>query len=171
LRLPGRPAPLLGPIPGLGRGCRRGDPVLLRRSGADLARLLGATGDRSRAAAVGAAIQALADANPGIARLRGIALHCQGLAADDPEVLEQAAAAYRQGSPPLELARACEDVGAALGARARGRRRLLRCWRRPLTCTTSSRHPEISLGWTRPFEQWGHRRVAGAQKPANKRLG
>jgi DNA-binding CsgD family transcriptional regulator len=45
--------------------------------------------------------------------INGAALHCQGLVADDAEILHAAAGAYARGSRPLQLALASEDAGAA----------------------------------------------------------
>ena len=45
--------------------------------------------------------------------LRGAALRCQGLAADDPGLLEAAALAYADASRPLELALAAEAAAVA----------------------------------------------------------
>ncbi len=44
----------------------------------------------------------------------GAALRCRGLVGGDPDVLLTAVQTYRQLSPTIELAFACEDAGAAL---------------------------------------------------------
>jgi DNA-binding CsgD family transcriptional regulator len=87
--------------------------------GPDLVRLSLAAGQARRAAEVSVGVQALAAANPGVARLEGAALQCRGLVADDPEPLLRAAAAHRRGPRPLELARACEDAAVTLVRAAR----------------------------------------------------
>jgi DNA-binding CsgD family transcriptional regulator len=87
--------------------------------GPDLVRLSLAAGHADRAAEASVGVQALAAANPEVARLQGVALQCRGLVAGDPETLLQAVAAHRRGPRPLELARACEDAAAALVRAAR----------------------------------------------------
>jgi DNA-binding CsgD family transcriptional regulator len=87
--------------------------------GPDLVRLSLAAGHADRAAEVSAGVEALAAANPEVARLQGAALQCRGLVADDPETFLEAAAAHRRGPRPLELARACEDAATALVRAAR----------------------------------------------------
>jgi DNA-binding CsgD family transcriptional regulator len=87
--------------------------------GPDLVRVSLAAGHADRAAQVSVGVQALATANPEVARLQGAALQCRGLVVDDPEVLLQAVAVHRRGPRPLELARACEDAAAALVQAAR----------------------------------------------------
>jgi hypothetical protein len=47
------------------------------------------------------------------------ARRCQGLAADDPEVLRAAVDAYGRSGRPLELALAAEDAAAAFARRGR----------------------------------------------------
>ncbi len=80
--------------------------------GADLVRLALAAGDLGRARAVSAAVTEVAAGNE-VPWITGAALHCQGLVADDAELLQAAAAACARGSRPLQLALACEDAGAA----------------------------------------------------------
>jgi DNA-binding CsgD family transcriptional regulator len=82
--------------------------------GPDLVRLSLAAGHRHRAVEASAAVEALAAANPGVARLEGAALQCRGLVAGDPRALLRAVAAHRRAGRPLELARACEDAAATL---------------------------------------------------------
>jgi DNA-binding CsgD family transcriptional regulator/tetratricopeptide (TPR) repeat protein len=84
--------------------------------GPDLARLALANGEPGRARDAAAAVAGIAERND-TASLTGAALHCQGLAEDDAGVLATAAHAYEQGRRPLELARACEDAGAAFARR------------------------------------------------------
>ena len=52
-----------------------------------------------------------------MAWITGAALRCQGLAENDPGVLQAAVDACARGSRPLELALACEDAGAAFARR------------------------------------------------------
>ena len=80
--------------------------------GVDLVRLALASGERERARNVAAAMTEIAEQQE-VPSLTGAALHCHGLAGDDAGILHAAADAYAQGSRPLELARACEDAGAA----------------------------------------------------------
>jgi DNA-binding CsgD family transcriptional regulator len=87
--------------------------------GPDLVRLSLATGQGGLAAEVATGVRALATANPGVPRLEGAARQCEGMAADDPELLLEAVAAHRRGPRPLELARACEDAAAALARAGR----------------------------------------------------
>jgi DNA-binding CsgD family transcriptional regulator/tetratricopeptide (TPR) repeat protein len=87
--------------------------------GPDLVRLSLAAGNLHRAAEASAGVQALAAANPGVARLEGAALQCRGLVAADPQALLRAVAAHRRAGRPLELARACEDAAATLARAAR----------------------------------------------------
>jgi DNA-binding CsgD family transcriptional regulator len=82
--------------------------------GPDLVRLLMTTGQADQAAEVAAGVRALATVNPGVARLKGAALQCEGLATGDTERLLEAVAAHRRGPRPLELGRACEDAATAL---------------------------------------------------------
>jgi DNA-binding CsgD family transcriptional regulator len=89
-------------------------PVL----GADLVRLALAAGQRARAERVAAAVAEVAARNDA-ASLAGAALRCRGLVDDDPEVLGDAADAYRRAPRPLELALAAEDAAAALARRGR----------------------------------------------------
>ena len=86
--------------------------------GADLVRLAVAAGERPRAEAVVAAVAEVADRNQ-VASLTGAARRCQGLAADDPEVLRAAVDAYGRSGRPLELALAAEDAAAAFARRGR----------------------------------------------------
>jgi DNA-binding CsgD family transcriptional regulator len=86
--------------------------------GADLVRLAVAAGERSRAEQVVAAVAEVADRNQ-VASLTGAARRCQGLAADDPEVLRAAVDAYGRSGRPLELALAAEDAAAAFARRGR----------------------------------------------------
>jgi DNA-binding CsgD family transcriptional regulator/predicted negative regulator of RcsB-dependent stress response len=80
--------------------------------GADLVRLALAAGDLGRARDASAAVNEVASRNE-VSWMKGAALRCEGLIADDAEILSAAAGAYASGSRPLELALACEDAGAA----------------------------------------------------------
>ncbi|MEA2971851.1 MAG: hypothetical protein QOG82_309 [Actinomycetota bacterium] len=81
--------------------------------GPDLVRLARLAGDLDRAVDVCRVVESIAAANPGVASILGTALRCRGLADDDADVLAQAAAVFRDGPRPLDLARACEDAGDA----------------------------------------------------------
>ncbi len=81
--------------------------------GADLVRLAVAVGDARRAREVAAAVADVAAMNK-VPSLTGAAQRCQGLVANDAEMLSDAVDSYAQGPRPLELALACEDAGAAL---------------------------------------------------------
>jgi DNA-binding CsgD family transcriptional regulator len=84
--------------------------------GPDLVRLALAAEDAGRAQDVAAAVVGVASRNE-VPWIAGAALRCQGLAADDADVLQAAVDAYARGSRPLELALACEDAGAAFARR------------------------------------------------------
>ena len=95
-------------------------PVL----GPDLVRLAVAAGEISRASEAAAVVADVAAAN-NVPWLTGAALHCQGLAADDAELLAEAVQSYSRGHRPLQVAQAAEDAGRAMarhghGDRARG---------------------------------------------------
>lgn len=85
----------------------------------DLVRLALAVDDRSRAEDTAAGVTALAEANPDVPGLTGVALRCRGLVDENADVLLQAVAACRSGPRPLELAGACADAAAALGSAGR----------------------------------------------------
>ncbi|HKE75809.1 MAG TPA: AAA family ATPase [Acidimicrobiales bacterium] len=87
-----------------------------RMAGVDLVRLALATGDRQRAADVTSAIERVAGRND-VASLTGAALLCRGLADGDPSTMAAAVDAYARAPRPLELARACEEAGAAFARR------------------------------------------------------
>lgn len=80
--------------------------------GADLVRMAMAAGEVSLARQVAAVVGDVASRHDA-AWLRGAALRCQGLAADDPGLLEAAALAYADASRPLELALAAEAAAVA----------------------------------------------------------
>ena len=80
--------------------------------GADLVRLALAADDAGRAQDVAAAVTDVASRNE-VPWITGAALHCQGLADDDAEILQAAVSAYARGSRPLQLALTCEDAGTA----------------------------------------------------------
>jgi DNA-binding CsgD family transcriptional regulator len=84
--------------------------------GPDLVRLAVAAGDMSRARDVAAAVAAVASRNE-VAWITGAALRCQGLAGNDPDILDAAVSACARGSRPLELALTCEDAAAAFARR------------------------------------------------------
>jgi DNA-binding CsgD family transcriptional regulator/tetratricopeptide (TPR) repeat protein len=93
---------------------RLGHRLGYRMLGPDLTRLALANGDRERARDTAAAVAGIADQNPEVPSLAGIALRCQGLAEDDTETLQAAVAAYASRSRPLELALTSEEAGTAL---------------------------------------------------------
>ena len=95
------------------RCARLGLVLEYRTLGADLVRLALASGDRGRARDVAVAVAELAAANQQVPSLAGAALRCQGLAADDAEILDAAVRAYAGRSRPLELALAAEEAGTA----------------------------------------------------------
>ena len=80
--------------------------------GADLVRMAMAAGEVSLARQVAAAVADVAARND-VAWMRGAALRCQGLATDDPWLLEAAARTYADASRPLERALASEDAAIA----------------------------------------------------------
>src|SRR5258708_3284697 len=92
---------------------REGMAAEYRVLGPDLIRLALANGDADRARAAAAAVAGLAGRNEGVPSLAGAALRCRGLADGDAATLAAAARAYQPGTPPLQLARASEDAGAA----------------------------------------------------------
>jgi len=113
LEAEGRPADALAVLAGGWDWCTRsGFTLEYRTFGPDLVRLALASGEHGRARDVAAAVTEIARQNE-VSSLTGAALHCQGLAENDAEILQAAADAYRHGPRPLELARACEDAGAA----------------------------------------------------------
>jgi len=120
----GKPADALAALAGVCDWCTRSACTMEYRAlGADLVRLALASGERERAREVAAAVAQIARQND-VSTLNGAALHCQGLAEMDAEILQAAADAYGRGPRPLELARACEDAGAAFarqGSTARAR--------------------------------------------------
>ena len=87
--------------------------------GPDLVRLAVAAGEREAAQAV---TQDIADGarRARVASAAGLALRCQGLLADDPDVLLAAVRSYRKAPSTVELALTCEDAGAALARAGRG---------------------------------------------------
>ncbi len=109
----GGPGPALATITEVWDRCASSGLVLgYPLIGPDLVRIALAAGDAGRADAACAAVAAVAADND-VAWMTGAALRCQGLAADDPEILQAAAAAYARGSRPLGHALACHDAGAA----------------------------------------------------------
>jgi DNA-binding CsgD family transcriptional regulator len=81
--------------------------------GPDLVRLALAAGEAGRARAVAATVTGVASGNE-VPWITGAALRCQGLAEDDPGVLQAAVDACARGPRPLQLALTCEDAGAAV---------------------------------------------------------
>jgi DNA-binding CsgD family transcriptional regulator len=81
--------------------------------GADLVRLSLLTGHTRTAEAAVAALADLAAGSP-VPSLQGMSLRCQGLLADDTELLEASVAAYAESPRVHETAMANEDAGAAL---------------------------------------------------------
>src|SRR5260370_33690579 len=79
--------------------------------GPDLVRLAMCQGDRPRAEEVTAGVEAVAS-RASAPTVTGAALRCRGFLEADAEILARAAASYRQGPRPFELALACEDAGA-----------------------------------------------------------
>jgi DNA-binding NarL/FixJ family response regulator len=89
----------------------------------DLARMLAAAGDTTRGAEVAAAVEALAEANPGLTTLNALASRCRALVDGDAERLADAADRHPDGARPHERALAHEDAAVALliaGERDRG---------------------------------------------------
>jgi DNA-binding CsgD family transcriptional regulator len=85
--------------------------------GPDLVRLALGAGEGGRARDVAAAVASVASRNE-VPWITGAALRCQGLAANDAEMLQAAVSAYASRPRPLELALTCEDAGAAFARRA-----------------------------------------------------
>ncbi len=85
-----------------------------RTIGPDLASLAAASGDKALADRVAAAVQGVADANPGVASLRGAAGRARGLADADPDCLLDAVQAYRESPRRAEQATTASDAAAAL---------------------------------------------------------
>jgi len=113
LEADGKSADALAVLAGFWDWCTQSGLTLEYRTfGADLVRLALARGEPGRAREVAAAVTELARQNE-VSTLTGAALHCQGLAEHDAEILQAAADAYSLGPRPLELARASEDAGAA----------------------------------------------------------
>ena len=80
----------------------------------DLARMLAAAGDSERGAEVATLAERLAEGNPDLPALAALSLRCRGLAARNPRMLAESAAAYRETNRPHERALACEDAAVAL---------------------------------------------------------
>ena len=103
------------------RCARRGFAVEYPVIGPDLVRLALAADDVSRAREVAAAVTGVASRNQ-VPWITGAALRCQGMAADDADILDAAVSACARGPRPLELALACEDAGAAFARRGNAAR-------------------------------------------------
>ncbi len=89
-----------------------------RAFGPDLVRLAVEMGDAGRAHAVVASVAELAAGND-IRAMTATALRCQGLLADDPEILRAAVDAHAGTPRPLDLALVAEEAGAAFARRGR----------------------------------------------------
>ena len=114
LEADGQPGQALATLAGIWDRCASAGLALEYPAvGQDLVRLALAAGDRERARDVSAAVTELSAAND-LPWMTGAALRCQGLAEDDAEMLQAAAAAYARGSRPLGLALCSEDAGTAL---------------------------------------------------------
>jgi DNA-binding CsgD family transcriptional regulator len=81
---------------------------------AQLTELAVRAGDGPAARTAAQAAQYLADANPGVAPLAGVAAHAQALLGRDPELLRQAIGLLEQGRRPLATAAACEHLAGLL---------------------------------------------------------
>jgi DNA-binding CsgD family transcriptional regulator len=94
--------------------------------GAGMVRLAMADGDVGRARQAASAVADVASRND-VSWLRGAALQCQGLAAEDVGLLDAAVEAFTRGTRPLDLALASEDAATAFVKRgdAEESRRLL----------------------------------------------
>lgn len=92
--------------------------IAFRLMGPDLARMCAAAGDRDRAQTVAEQVEEHAR-RAEVPSARGAALQCRGLADDDPDVLLQAVAAYRQSPRLVHLALAVEDAGTCLAGHDR----------------------------------------------------
>lgn len=87
--------------------------VVYRLLGPDLTRLAIAAGDTTRAENVAGEVEEHAR-RAQVASATGAALQCRGLASDDPDVLIEAVAAYRDSPRIVHLGFACEDAGESL---------------------------------------------------------
>jgi len=113
LEADGEPARALAVIADAWDRCVRSELALEYPAvGPDLVRLMLANGETERAREVSAAVRAVATGNE-VPWITGSALRCQGLIADDAEILQAAAAAYARGPRQLQVALASEDAGAA----------------------------------------------------------
>lgn len=84
-----------------------------RLLGPEITRLAMAVGDADRAAAVATQVEEHAR-RAQVASAHGAALQCRGLASDDPDVLLEAVASYRDSPRVVHLGLACEDTGESL---------------------------------------------------------
>lgn len=96
-----------------------GMEIEYRMLGPNLAALAMATGDRALAERVAAAVQAVADANPGVSSLRGAAGRSRGLIDADPDQLLRAVQAYRESPRRAEQAATASDAVVALAKAGR----------------------------------------------------
>jgi len=119
LETDGEPAHALATLGDCWDQCARcGPPLeyLYPVIGPDLVRLALAAEDMGRARDVAVAVSAMASRNE-VPWITGAALRCQGLAANDADILDAAVDACARGSRPLELALTCEDAAAAFARR------------------------------------------------------
>jgi DNA-binding CsgD family transcriptional regulator len=87
--------------------------VAFRLLGPDLARICVAAGEKAKAEEVADQVEEHAR-RAGVPSASGAAFQCRGLAADDPDVLLQAVAAYRESPRVVHMALAAEDAGECL---------------------------------------------------------
>jgi len=97
-----------------GAGIASQFPVL----GPDLVRLSLEAGDRARAEAATAAVEAM-EAHAGTAVVGAAVLRCRGLLSDDPVMLSEAVRRYQESGRPLEAAQTSEEAAAALARQGR----------------------------------------------------
>ena len=87
--------------------------ITFRLLGPDLVRMAVAAQDIARAEEVAGQVEEHAE-RAQVSSAHGAALQCRGLAADSPEVLLEAVAAYRESPRVVHFAFAAEDAGACL---------------------------------------------------------
>ena len=100
--------------------CTRGETYAdLPLIGPELLRLALSQGERDRAHDVVAAVEQVADANPGVASALAASLRCRGLVAADAELLLEARVAYAKAGRRFEAAQARDDAADVLGRTGR----------------------------------------------------
>ena len=100
--------------------CTRGETFAdLPLIGPELLRLALSQGERDRAHDVVAAVEQVADANPGVASALAASLRCRGLVAADAELLLEARVAYAKAGRRFEAAQARDDAADVLGRTGR----------------------------------------------------